>query len=135
MNDTMRQRGFTLMEVMIVVVIIGVLAAIAYPGYQRQVEQSRRTDAHTVLTRAAQRLERCYTATTSYQNCITGNKVASDNGLYAVNVDTPTPNAFALTAVRIAASAHDTCNNLTLNHLGVRGARGGTEPVDVKACW
>ena len=59
-------RGFTLIEVMIVVVIISILAAIAYPAYQSQLQQSRRIDAQTALLELAQYMERYYTTNGSY---------------------------------------------------------------------
>ncbi len=59
-------KGFTLVEVMIVVVVIGILAAIAYPSYQDSVRKSRRADAKSALLQAAQILERCFTEFNSY---------------------------------------------------------------------
>ncbi|TVP55394.1 MAG: prepilin-type N-terminal cleavage/methylation domain-containing protein, partial [Halomonadaceae bacterium] len=61
-----RQQGFTLIELMIVVAIIGVIAAIAYPSYQRNIENTRRTAAQADMMELAQTLERRYTANYSY---------------------------------------------------------------------
>ena len=61
-----RSRGFTLIEVMMTVVIIGILAAIAYPAYQDQVRKGRRADAMAQLLTLAQAYERFYTSNNTY---------------------------------------------------------------------
>lgn len=62
--------GFTLVELMIVVVIIGILAAIAYPAYFRYVVRANRVEAQTELVKAQQMLERHYTAFGSYADAV-----------------------------------------------------------------
>jgi len=66
-----RQRGFTLMEVMITVAIIGILAAIAFPSYQDSLRKSRRTDGKNMLSQAAANMERYYSENNGY--CTTAN--------------------------------------------------------------
>ena len=61
-----RQRGFTLIELMITVAVIAILAAIAYPSYQDSIRKSRRTDAKNALTQAAANMERYYTEKNTY---------------------------------------------------------------------
>ena len=66
------QKGVTLMELLVVMVIVGILAAIAYPSYRAQVMRSHRSDAKIALERAAQTLERCYTNSNpqGYGGCV-----------------------------------------------------------------
>ena len=61
-----RQRGFTLMEVMITVAIVGILAAIAFPSYQDSLRKSRRTDGKNALTQAVANMERFYAQNNTY---------------------------------------------------------------------
>lgn len=61
-------RGFTLIEVMIVVAVVAVLAAIAYPSYDEQVRRSRRADAQTALLELSQHMERYFTAKGTYED-------------------------------------------------------------------
>ncbi|TVR92240.1 MAG: prepilin-type N-terminal cleavage/methylation domain-containing protein [Wenzhouxiangellaceae bacterium] len=125
-------RGFTLIEVMIVVVIIGVLAAIAYPAYQRHVIESNRSAVQAEMMEVAQLFERCFTRTNAYNNCaITGR--TTDNGRYQITV-AAAANTFTVTATpqSVGQQSSDVCGNLTLNHLGVRGNSGGLAVGD---CW
>ncbi len=66
MQQRQRSLGFTLIEVMIVVAIIGILAAIAYPSYQNQMQKTRRADAKASLMELAQFMERNYSTSGAY---------------------------------------------------------------------
>lgn len=109
------QRGFTLIELMIVVVIIGIIASIAYPSYTRYVQKSVRTDAHAGLMRVASELERCYTRTYSYSGCsIT---TSSPDGNYEIE-QASSGNGYLLTA---STAQDDGCEeNITLSYSGER---------------
>ena len=131
-------RGVTLIELMVVVVIIGILVAIAYPGYQSQLQKTRRADGKTALLNAAQRLERCYTRYNTYAHAdcdVAGllvGGVPSPDTWYLVTDTAPAANSFALVATPQGAQAADTqCANLTLDHRGIRTATG-TVPAN---CW
>ena len=76
-------KGFTLIELMIVVAVIAILAAIAYPSYQDSVRKSRRADAKAVVLNAAQILERCYTQNNVYTGC-TGLPTESEHKYYKI---------------------------------------------------
>jgi type IV pilus assembly protein PilE len=109
------QRGFTLIELMIVVVIIGIIASIAYPSYTRYVQKSIRTDAHAGLMRAASELERCYTRTYSYSDCPV--TTTSPDRKYHIE-QTSSGNRYLLTA---STDQDDGCEeNITLSYDGER---------------
>src|SRR6185369_10407130 len=93
-----RQRGVTLMELMVVMVIIGILAAIAYPSYRAQVRRSNRTEARVALEQTAGALEKCYTRYMAYNdiaNCPAANQfngawpIRPPRGSYPVWARTP----------------------------------------------
>jgi len=71
MNKT-KSAGFTLIELMIVVAIIGIIAALAYPSYQDQIKKARRADAQGVLMSFANTMERYYTENNTYTGAGTG---------------------------------------------------------------
>ena len=80
------QRGVTLIELLIVVAIVGLLAAIAIPAYRRYVMRANRTDAKTALLATAQALERCYTNSTPYAYDSTQCTTAGSGVVFPVTV-------------------------------------------------
>ncbi len=140
------QRGVTLMELMIVVVIVGMLAAIAYPAYQSQIEKTRRADGKAALMDTAQRLERCFTRANSYLDVggscplagqLAGGGIDSPEAFYRVSIadGALSQTAFTLQAVPQNAQAGDTrCATLMLDSRGRRGSQGNIE-TDENDCW
>lgn len=135
-------KGFSLIEIMVVVAIIGILAGVAYPSYLNSVRKTNRSDAKVELNNVAQRLQRCFTAYSAYNNANCGvykqlsegdAEIITPEGYYAVTISDASATAYTLTATPIAGSPQvgDKCGAITMTSTGIRGATGGT----VEQCW
>jgi type IV pilus assembly protein PilE len=149
-----QQHGFTLIELMIVVAIIAVLAAIAYPNFQEYLLKSGRSDGHAKLTQVMQAQERFYSQNQRYTGNLgataagnpglafpgtaTDAPVISDEQRYSIAAEvcaagTPLTRCVRLVATAVGPQAADAqCGNLSLNSQGIKG-RSGTGTV--QSCW
>ena len=128
-SSTDNSKGFTLVEVMIVVAIIGVLAAIAYPSYQRYVISSKRADMMTEMHNIASEIESRKLAQGSYgaisagvQSDFKGGYPTQGQALYDITItpDDPLTSEWTITATPKTSTQMATDGNLTLNHQGVK---------------
>jgi type IV pilus assembly protein PilE len=134
------ERGFTLVELLIVVAIVGILALVAVPAYQDSVIKSRRADARVALNQLAQRLERCYTQFGAYDadECDIDSPFDSPEGFYSVSF-VADATSYTVTAEPQGAQAKDVkCGTLGLTSLGERtvDSDGDEKPdTDEHRCW
>ncbi len=128
-----QQRGFTLIELMIVVVVMAILVAIAYPSYMNQVMKSRRADGIATLNRVAMVMESCRSDAATYAGCVF--PANSEDGFYTIAAAaTITATAYSFIATPAGVQTRDTqCATLTLDSRGNRGYTG-TAP-DADTCW
>jgi type IV pilus assembly protein PilE len=133
-------QGFTLIELMIVVAITAILAAIAYPSYRDFVRRSDRADAKSILLENAQFLERNFTLSNAYNKDSAGNDIslpvaqAPRDGTPRYDIEGDfSATEFVLRAVPTGAQADDDCGTLTLNHQGKKDVEDAT--IDKAQCW
>lgn len=131
---TIRQRirGFTLIELMVVVAIIAILALIAYPSYIAHVRKARRAQARTDLMEIAQMLERTFTTDRDYTRfalpAALSRSPRDGEVKYDIVVGALTRTNFTLTATPRGDQRKDPCGTLTLAHTGARTPAGNN-------CW
>ena len=140
--DSTKQNGFSLIELMIVVAIVGILARVAYPSYVEYVRRGARAEARSAILNMAQYQERNFSDRGAYVAVVSGTTPAAPwNSLnwsgsnyasrkYDVTVTTGTP-PFTITATPANGHTDPSCANLTLTNEGTKGSSAGSAAT----CW
>ena len=131
-----RVHGFTLIELMLVVAIIGILSAVAVNMYTDNVIASNRTEARSALQQAAATLEKCRSLYGGYSNAPPCNYTdfTSESGYYDIAISNLSDSTFTLTATPGAGSRQvgdDECTSLTLTNTGAKSGTGNNPDE----CW
>jgi type IV pilus assembly protein PilE len=149
-----KDKGFTLIELMITVAIVGILASIALPSYQEYVARSKRSEVKAVLLEASQWMERFYSENFRYDQNTAGTAIADvfpatfsqvprqGNAAYTIAVNGGT-RSFTLTATRVNTSgmATDKCGDFRISNAGVRSnpnystSKYSSATSAVQECW
>ncbi|WP_457280247.1 type IV pilin protein [Polaromonas sp. P5_D5] len=148
-----RSRGFTLIELMIVVAIIGLLSAVALPSYKEYVARGRRAEVRTVLLEASQWMERHYTENMKYDSNTAGTLVADlfpgnlkqsprdGGGAYTIAVSAAAARTYTVTATRSSPGpmSADKCGDFQITNTGVKSNvnySGYSSALDAAtSCW
>ena len=131
------QTGFTLVEMLIVVLIIAVIAAIAYPAYQNSVVNSRRRAAEGCLLEQAQFMERYYTTNLSYTGaqppaCAAGTDVSNHYTVTPTIAGDGRSFSIAATPINRQLALDTKCGTLGITNTGAK-SKTGTDTLDY--CW
>lgn len=148
-------RGFTLIELIISVAIVGLLSSIALPSYQEYVARGRRSEVKTVLLEASQWMERFYSENFRYDQNAAGTAISTvfpanyaqspkeGRAAYSITVSAAGTRTYTLTATRVAGSniASDKCGDFSITNVGVRSnpnystTKFSSASAAVLECW
>ncbi|WP_454764641.1 type IV pilin protein [Cupriavidus campinensis] len=145
-TERRRTRGFTLIELMITVMVLGILSAIAIPQYQQYVAKARRTEAKAALARVQGAQERYFTVNNKYETSpaalgllacgatTTGSADTCNSSSYTITIAALAGNistGYALSAAPVRADA--LCGTFTVDSLNNKDVSGGT--ASAAECW
>jgi type IV pilus assembly protein PilE len=139
------QRGFTLIELMIVVAIVAILAAIAFPSYTQQVRKGRRVDAKSAMLDLAARQEKFFATNNRYS--VSGTTLNYGNN-FPISLVTGSVTSYTMTVTQVAVTDYtitatpagdqvaDACNTYVLNNFGVQSnLTAGGAANTTTGCW
>jgi len=132
-----RQAGFTLLELMIVVIIIAILSAIAIPSYRKYAVRTHRLDAQRVLMDLAGRQERYFYSHNTYTDTLgdLSGTATMAGQYYSISIPSASSTDYTVTATAVGTQQKDDalCQSLSLDRAGIRTSTGST--TDDPKCW
>lgn len=138
MDSYRKNQGFSLIELLTVLVIFGILTAMAYPSYKTYLQKSRRSDAMGALTQDQLILERCYSQNFSYATACAALPAfpqTSQQGFYVINITNLTASTYTLTATPTGVQADDTkCASISITQANIKTAFDSSAAAQ-NECW